>query len=206
MRTIAIAFTLTTTACTLPALAAITAVGGAAVQIGPPTSVNLDALESNTSAFAFPEQQGVVLPAPLAVDVTAVGLVSSAGDLTPGTIPVGARVSSYLIHSDPVASGTAVYEGFVEFDETIIGLIVLRSTLGTSDPIGNPLTIYADYTARGMELGNDQVRLVIGRTRVDFRFNTSGATDDIRVITLVPAPASAALLGLGGLITVRRRR
>lgn len=206
MRTIAIAFTLTTTAYTLPALAAITAVGGAAVQIGPPASVNLDALESNTSAFVFPERQGFFLPVPLSVDITAVGLVSSAGDLTPATIPAGARVSSYLIHSDPVASGTALYEGFVEFDETIIGLIVLRSTLGASDFIGNPLTTYADYAARGMELGNDQVRLVVGRSRVDFRFNTSGATDDIRVITLVPTPASTALLGLGGLIAIRRRR
>ncbi len=206
MRTIALAFTLTTTTLALPSLGAIIGVGGAAVQIAPPASVNLDALESNTSAFVFPERQGVVLPAPLAVDITAVGLVSSAGDLTPGSIPAGARVSSYLIHSDPVASGTALYEGFVEFDETIIGLIVLRSTLGTSDPIGSPLTIYADYAARGLELGNDQVRLVIGRTRVDFRFNTSGATDDIRVITLVPTPASAALLGLSGLIAVRRRR
>lgn len=181
---------------------------GATTIVSPPASVLLGASESNTNTMAFDEVQNFLLPVSVAVDITAVGLVSAAGDLTPGVIPAGTRVSSHLLRSDPIGSGVSVYEGSATFDGLIVGIIVNRQLLNLSDAaLGNPLTTYGDYEARGLEIGGgDTVRLVVGRTTVTYRFSTSTATDDIRVITIVPATSSAGVLGLAGLAALKRRR
>jgi hypothetical protein len=45
-----------------------------------------------------------------------------------------------------------------------------------------------------------------GFNTVQYSFNTAGAVTDGTVLTLIPAPSSLALLGLGGLLAARRRR
>jgi hypothetical protein len=187
--------------------AAITAGGGATNIIAPPPSTALGALESNTQARAFNEVTNFTLATNLPVNATTPGTYTSNGSLTPGIIPAGSVINSHYLYTDPVGGATAAYEGFVEFDATVIGIIVLRSDLNSSDFLGAPGTIYADNVARGLELSQaERFTLTLTGNRINYRFNTSTATDDIRVITLVPTPGALALLGVGGLVAMRRRR
>lgn len=188
---------------------AVSGTGGMAVSIAPPATTVLDANESDTQARVFAEAQTVTLAAALPVDITVAGLYDAPGDLTPGVIGAGTVVNSHYLWTDPVGDAVRVYEGFVEFNQPILGVIVLRAGLnGTDALLGNPLTLYADNAARGLELSTnaDRVALSVSLFRVTFRFTTSGATDDIRVITAVPAAPAAALGTFAGLALARRRR
>lgn len=188
--------------------AGIVASGGAAT-LGPaPASVLLDAVESNTAAPVFIESENLTLSVGLPVDVTAAGTVDALGDLTPGVIPAGTLLNSYFLFSDPVGNTASTYEGFVEFDQPILGVIVTRDNLAASDLlVGNPGTTYGDFPARNLELGanSDRVVLSVSRFRLGFRFSTSSAADHVRVIT-APTPGAAALLAAAGLVGARRRR
>ncbi len=186
---------------------AITTAGGDA-SLGPaPASTLLDALESNSIVRAFNEASGFTLATNLPVNATSPGVYNSNAALTPGVIAAGTVVNSHYLYADPVGNGPAAYEGFVEFDQPILGVIVLRNALNASDFLGAVGTLYGDNAARGMELsGNEAFSITVSQFRVNFRFNTSGATDDIRVITAVPAPGAAAMLCLGAAVSMRRRR
>jgi uncharacterized protein (TIGR03382 family) len=194
-------------ACAGSASAAITATGGDATLVSPPASTVLGATESNTVAWAFNEAVTYTLTAPLDVDVTTPGLYTSAASLTPGVLPIGTVVNSHYLYSDPVANASNTYEGTVDFDAPVIGIIVLRRNLNASDYLGASGTLYGDNSARGLEVSvsSDTFRLSVSGTRVSFRFETSGATDDIRVLT-IPTPGALSLAGvvLAGL--TRRRR
>ncbi|MDX2146822.1 MAG: hypothetical protein SFZ23_04810 [Planctomycetota bacterium] len=186
---------------------AISSVTGSALLISPPPSTALGALQSNTRAPAFDERQDLVLGAGLSVDITTPGIYDALSDLTPGVIAAGTRVHSHYLYADPERRESTVYEGSVLFDQQVLGIIVLRSALNASDAaLGAPGTIYADNEARGLEFGQDRVTLVLSGNRVNFRFTTSTATDDIRVITAVPAPAGVLALAPALLATLRRRR
>lgn len=187
--------------------AAIINSGGDVSVIAAPASSALGDLESTTLAWAFNEATNFTLTANLSVDATTPGVYTSNGSLTPGVIPSGTTVNSHYLYSDPVGSVLGNYEGFVEFDAPILGVIVLRPGLNLSDILGAPGTNYADNSARGMELSsNESFTITITQQRVNFRFNTTSATDDIRIITAVPTPGAAGLLGLGGLAMLRRKR
>jgi hypothetical protein len=54
---------------------------------------------------------------------------------------------------------------------------------------------YVDGTS-GDNMGNN----------IQFSFNTGGAVNNTTVLSIVPAPGAAVLLGLGGLVAIRRRR
>ncbi len=193
----------------VPALAqaSIVASGGDVLLIPPPPSMALGALESNTTTHAWNEVSSFTLTAPLSVNATLPGTYASVGSLTPGVIPAGTVVSSHYLYSDPVGSSAGLYQGFMDFDQPVIGIIVLRPELNASDWVGAPSTIYADNVARGMEvISNEFFFLSVSTFRVGFQFNTTSATDDIRVITLVPAPGVAGVCAFAGLLTARRRR
>lgn len=66
-------------------------------KIAPPPSVDFGALESDTTMYAFDEQQNVTLAQALEVDITAPGTYDDSSDLTPGTIPGGTGVSSHFV-------------------------------------------------------------------------------------------------------------
>jgi uncharacterized protein (TIGR03382 family) len=58
-----------------------------------------------------------------------------------------------------------------------------------------------------MELNQaEQFSITVTQFRINFRFNTTTATDDIRVITAIPGPGAMAVVGLGGVLAARRRR
>lgn len=200
---VAAAITLASAAC---AQASIVTVGGDLQQIAPPASTLLGAVQDNVFARIFPERVGHSLGGALPVQITAPGLVNAASDLTPGFVPAGTVFDCFYLWSDPVVGSVQNYSGFVIFDQPIIGIIVGRQELNLTDaPLGNPGTAYGDNSARGLELGSDQLILSVSMFRVDFAFNTSTATDDIRIITL-PTPGAAGLLGLAAAAGLRRRR
>src|SRR5262245_50955038 len=84
--------------------AVIIGVSGQVTKIDPPPSVELGALESDTTVFAFDEQQKVKLAADLPLDITVPGLVDEKSDLTPGTLSAGATVSSQFLHADRIGA------------------------------------------------------------------------------------------------------
>lgn len=188
--------------------AAVIGTTGQVVAIAPPANTTLDAFESNTEARVWTERANVTLANALDVDITTPGLYDAAGDLTPGVIPAGTVVTSHYLRTDPIGESVRVYEGTATFSDTIIGIIVGRTRLNATDLLlGAPGTIYANNSARGLELSAnaDRVLLTLTQNEVRIRWTTSGATDDIRVIT-VPTPASAGIAACMGLAAVRRRR
>ena len=66
--------------------------------IAAPVSVEEGELESDAAIQAFPEQQGVVLTAPLAVDLTTPGTYGT--PTSPGNIAAGTVVNSYFPQSE----------------------------------------------------------------------------------------------------------
>src|SRR5690349_9781439 len=81
--------------------AVISGTAGQVTKIVPPASVlKSGGLASNTSTWAFDEQQGVTLASPLTADITQVGSYESNASRTVGTIPAGTTVDSHFFDSD----------------------------------------------------------------------------------------------------------
>lgn len=154
--------------------------------------------QQSFNLFAFNELQGVILGAPLAVDIL-------------GPISAGTRVNSHYVFFDPARDATM--RGFVDFDAPIIGIATSLATLVASDFLGNPNVTYLSPLLRGLE-GADVVSIAPGfngqRNRINFlRASTPG--DYIRVFTAaaVPEPGTWVMMiagfGFAGLASRRRR-
>jgi hypothetical protein len=176
----------------LAAGAGATIVGttGAVTKIDPPASVELGALESDTTAFAFDERQDVTLASDLPLDVTASGLVDDKADLTPGVVTKGTKVSSHLVHADRVGTRgkpKLVFDGTVTVDDEILGLAILAKTLDDTDVLGAPGTAYPGPKDRGPSFKNqeDAVTLSADRKTVTIHFQLKGHSDQVRIITAV---------------------
>ncbi|HEX4412786.1 MAG TPA: hypothetical protein VH107_04100 [Lacipirellulaceae bacterium] len=202
--------------CELPkAHSAIVSTSGSVVQIAPPTSVNLGALESDTSAELFAERSSVLLANSLNADVSHPGAVNSQVTLSPSPIAAGQRVDSYLIHADPVGPGSTTsftYEGSVTFDTPILGLMWSDGTLDASDPIlGSPATVYGPdtmyrgYEGPGLTSPRDSLVLSQDRLTLNFALRTTEYYDELRIVTAsIPEPATISLLALLPLTLSRR--
>ncbi len=194
-----------------PASASIIGMTGALVEISPPGSVELGALESNSEIYAFAEMLGLMLEGDLAVDITSPGSYSSADDLTPGFIFPEMPVDVYFLHSDPVGGDTVKLVGSITFDQDILGIIVLSASLDATDFIlGFPGTVYpTGLSGRGLDFAGtnfDILTLSEDRRTINVDWRTGFKVDQIRIITAVPGPGGLALLVLAGLVGVRRRR
>ncbi len=184
----------------------------------PPASLLNGHLQSNTTIFAFTERTDLTLSSALPVDVSTQGTYQKLSSLTPGTIAAGTMVDSYFLHSDP-PNGNSTYNASLTFSSPILGIIVLSSSLSSTDSIlGAPGTVYPSKDGtRGLEFGKteDYVVWVSGDT-VDVQFHTHSSIDEIRIITAaspVPEPTGLVLgasalgvLGLARVYQVRRRR
>jgi hypothetical protein len=191
--------------------AAALSTSGAVVQIAPPASVLLGALESTSEIRLFAEAQGVVLSGALTVDVRAPGFYDETTDLTPGTIAAGTRVWSWLLHFDTAGNTSAHLSGAITFDRKILGLIFLDGSLDASDAaVGLGTTAYpAGFTARGTELGpsaaGDKLEILAGRRTLDVnRLNVALGIDQVRVVLAEPAGLLAAALALAVARLARR--
>lgn len=169
---------------TLAANATTINLSGSAVQIGAPASVNEGDLIAG-SIFVFDEQQNRRLPQDLPVDIVPPSDVQTLGDLAVNAmIPQDTCVSSHFLHLEP-GSGTAItVTGGAEFDQDILGVAVLTSTLDATNILRHPMTDYpleADCGLCGMEVGDDQIQVMKRSVKVTFLASTPG--DRIRVIT-----------------------
>ena len=146
----------------------------------------------------------------------------------PFGIPAGTVIDSYYIHQDIVGSDPnkmAMMTFTITFSQPILGLIVggdwddaslFRTTLDDSDFLAGPNvdhTRNADGRRRGALEGNAAAEFLTisndGYTLTGSLHTRAHHVDNVRVITqgsIIPTPGGAALLGLAGLLTIRRRR
>ena len=155
----------------------------------PPASVEEGQLESNLTVPVFAERKIVPLASDLTVDIVADGTYGT--PLSPGVVPQGTVVNSYLVHADTVADGspTIVLSGGVRFNEEILGLIITDSSLDASDDeLGYSGTVYpTGLNLRGLNTAAaDTVRL--DGHDVSFVLPVHGVTDQIRIITAEKNP------------------
>jgi hypothetical protein len=201
--------------------AAIADIGGNILVVAPPPNVVLTQFEDDKFVRLFREQSGLTLPTEVRVDVTELGVVGAAKDLTPALLPVGTRVDSYLLHADPLGRGYPIklFQGFVTFDVPILGAMVTADSLTKSDKLlGSATTNYIPPVIyRGFEgLGFPEAAPAVSDTMEfspDFRtlyftFRTESMMDQIRIVTVANPEPSTALLAVfaAAFATLRRRR
>jgi hypothetical protein len=187
--------------CVLSGHAGIIAVTGQAVVVPAPSTV---LTPSPTQSLIFAEKQDFALPSNLAVDINTPGTFNSMASLTPGTIPTGTLVDSYYLHSGISGTATApsFFDGSVTFDTPILGVEGLDLSLsGTNSILGLATTTYpTGSVSQGFEFGNPRDSIIISANRRTLTFSneTTGAADDLRIVTAaVPEPSSRLLIGAG---------
>jgi MYXO-CTERM domain-containing protein len=160
---------------------------------------------------AWNEQQDHTLVQRLRVNAVTSKLYDANADLEEAFIAAGTRVASHYIHFDTPGGERGSAKGLVRFDADILGVICVGDSgtqrfLDASDFLSSG-TIYPDaINNRGLELGDDSFRILADRRTVEFNFQIASPGDYMRVVTAVPTPGSAALLGIAGLVSLRRRR
>jgi hypothetical protein len=187
------------------ASASITSVTGNTTWLGsPPAACGFNQLAGQV-AYAWDEKQGVNL-------FLNVDMINNPGTSTspiPGTVG-GGPMDSHFIHFQGVP-GVIGVTGTVSFSAPIAAVIFTNTNLDASDaPAGAPATIYPTlYPFRGLSTLPPSIFSISGNT-LSFNFQTivpSNFIDQVRVIThSMPAPGSAAMLGLAGASCARRRR
>jgi hypothetical protein len=185
---------------------------GDVTQVAPPPSLELDAFVSNTTIWLI-EEAGVVLATDLAVDLTLPGTYNDPAQITPGIIPAGTVVRSYITHFDSIDTQLVLNRsGSITFDTDILGVMILDATLDASDPVvGLASVVYpTGLVFRGTEISTqfpESVSLVDNRTfRID-RIGVDLVSDSLRIITIVPEPGTASLLAIGlSLLALHGRR
>lgn len=197
-------------------LAGIAGLQGDIEMIDPPSSVQLGALESNTTMRVFLEKTNFVLPSPISVDIAGAGRADMDNrntPPTPGQIPAGTRVDVFLIHHDRVGMSEGGLVGQVSTDTDILGVIHSDGLLDMSDAIlGAAGTVYPNGLAlRGMVVdpteGDGEFVDVLntpgGVRRLDVLSQVGEVLDQVRVLTVagVPEPG-AVLLALSAIASV----
>jgi hypothetical protein len=172
----------------------------------PPASLLPGVLTSDSTLYGFSEQQGVLLTTPLEAGITSPGNYICCSPLSPGTIPAGTTVNSYLLYDSPVTDEGGYdfrqFDGQITFSpgETIVGIIVGYQNLSATDALlGAPGTTYPPLSDKlgGLET-NDEVILSANRQSVYVNFYTEvGGDDMIRILTTTPEPADFLLIGSG---------
>jgi hypothetical protein len=191
-------------------IAAITSVSGQMELIAPPPSVELGALQSDTTMRAFNERQCVLLDADLTVDINQPGKYNQFSDL-PDPKPViaaGTYVSAHFVHADSI-SGTQdhpkFFDGSLVTADEILGIAARNDTLNDSDFLGAPGTVYPK-AQRGLNFGQNQSDFVLEQTdlhTVQVHAENHLHADQIRVITKCTPPPKkkCKIAGLGILST-----
>ncbi len=205
------------------ARASIVGTTGAIAVISSPPNVRLGFEESNSQIRAFAERQDETLASNLSVDISAPSTVpnGSSINLTPGTIPAGTHVESWLLHFDPVGSpqSAVALSGSITFSTQVLGIEVLTTSLDSTDSLfGAPGSEYeGSEPLKGLELAVglvgintfDGITLSADRKTITAILSTQMSLDEVRIFTAVPVPepSTFVLLGAGalGLLALSRR-
>lgn len=169
----------------VPAGATIESVTGPITKIAAPASIQIGALSSTTTMYAFDEQQGVTLQQALRVDLSRQGTYESPITTSVADLPAGTVVDSHYVSSDRPSGTTGTLTGTLTFSSDILGIVTTAGKLVNSDYLGAPGTSYpGGVTSRGLEFGiaNDGIVWTSTRT-ITFRAQTSSQFDQIRVLT-----------------------
>jgi competence protein ComGC len=170
----------------------------------PPSVVPNEGQESNTTIFGFMEQEGYVLPGPLAVDITKPGNYgrSQAGyGSSSGTIAAGTPVDCFYLIYDPSSNGS-ITNGSVTLSAPIIGVIVQTKTLDKTDPvIGRKDMKYpVKQNARGFEKNAEEIQLTADMKTLNIvSFRASFPGEHVRIITRAGGMGSGSY-GLNGMV------
>jgi len=167
----------------------------------PPVSCVPGAL-NGPLAFTWDEQQNATTSGQYCDMVNNPG--TSAGAIA-GVIS-GTFDSHFISYQD--YSGLPPAVGSVTFTGQIMGVIFVGTTLdGTDVQWGSGGTTYPTlYPFRGLNFSS---AFSISGNTITFNLSTISPVIEvvqIRVLTAVPAPGCAALLGLGGMVACRRKR
>lgn len=178
--------------------------------ISPVPSVAKNALVG-TQAYLFAEQTNFTTTSNITLDVTAPG--TYAADPGNTVFAAGQAIDSYYLHYDLVITSAQSSTGSVTFDTAILGVIGNVGNLAnTHAQLGAAGTSYWTSGAQGIWDSPDSI--TISGNTLSYDLSIGSAIDSLRIITAasstatqVPAPAGAALLGLGlvGLCATRRR-
>lgn len=129
-----------------------------------------------------------------------------------GSIAAGTGVDRFLIRLDNVNNNSgATYQrsGSITFDRPILGVIWTTGHLiGCDDVLGAPGVAYSTNSVRDAlgGQGADEFTLSSDLKTIDVTLAIgSGYWDELRVLTEIPEPTTAALLGLGGFAVALRR-
>ncbi len=186
-----------------------------------PASVQQNDRTNNNRALLFTEQTNSTLASSMNVDAFLPGTYDASAAAAGRTLAAGRTVTSYFLHAD--VSDNAVtptrMSGSITFNDKILGVIF--GNFSVSDAlVGAAGTAYETQGGHGLDLSDpngDSFRISNNRMRLDFNFNVSGITDQVRIITAgnaplavqenpIPEPVTPALLAMGlGSLALRRR-
>jgi len=216
------AFLIGVTALASFATGAVTGTTGAVRVIATPSNLRLGFTENNVRIRAFSEQLDRTLTSDLPVDISVPSSVPDAPsiNLSPGVIPAGTRVESWLLHFDPIGipGSPLTLQGSISFDTPVLGIEVLSASLdGTDMILGAAGSEYSfNETLRGLELAVgmagidtfDGIQLSSDRKTILTILSTQNSFDQVRIITAVPVPVpepSTSALGLAGCLCLVAR-
>ncbi|MHC4717933.1 MAG: hypothetical protein ACYS5V_13245 [Planctomycetota bacterium] len=134
--------------------------GAVTVVDPPPPDARQNQLESSQNIFAWQEQEDLILPSDVEVNIVDAGVYNMNSDLVDGVVSAGTRVKVYFLHADKVrGEGPAlIQDARILFSGFVLGIVTKARDLGPSDFLGMPATMYGDSTARGLELGTGSLR------------------------------------------------
>ncbi|MCC6228548.1 MAG: hypothetical protein IT432_04900 [Phycisphaerales bacterium] len=197
--------------------ASIISTSGQASLIARPADAQLGSLTDNSTAFAWNEAQGVTIGSAVTIDAFAPGQYTSALSFSVGSIPAGSVLSSHLVHFDTVGGAAHTADGSITLDGIIVGVIAWNRPgaehLNASDSAFGLGTLFSvGVNRRGVfDVGDgtpgneDFFSISADRHTLSFHLEVSSPFDQVRVLTMVPAPSAVALLGMVGLVGLRRR-
>ena len=161
---------------------------GQVAVISAPKTVEVGKLEDNNYAKLFSEQTNTTLTNRVTVDASKVGTYSQESSYKPATILEGTKINSYYLHADRVGAPTTFQHarGSITFNEPILGVVTTQSNMNLSDHLGSKTTLYSKV-GRSIDgtdtLHSDWFSISEDRKTITFDFQTSTASDDVRIIT-----------------------